>query len=557
MKFQSISVGGSETTMKTWKQAVLDCYGNNSFLESNITVLKTYMLNHTKVNDSIWVGSFGALLPWIEIRGCYNIPLTCNTLGMDEKNAASLQLCQLKCMKRRYFAFNQKNERCVCFDEHDVVEKETDNASFCQEFIHRGDSNTHAVVYKVFDRPITLASNNHDCLVYQCTNNCAMPVFSTKECYLYSRSYCRDGRRPDGNLYQHFFQYRGNCEENHFTYPLLYSENPVKLCNVSESLTPGIDVWVGVYRQKLYIDNLDKTVLQDFDKIEQYISLCDHLPTNNVFVKAENCSRKHHYKCTSDTPNDIQKEPYTSSTSTPVCQSGDPDTGNTDNQSSGIIAGTVTSMLVIVVIVVIVVFTYRRFNSKIPNINDNRSEQDPPKNNMYTQEENSEGNHRAIEITLGPNSFAKPLAANKTQVQKATVEHNEYSRIVSTVSDASNLTKKTSHCIANPGYNDLLLKAETKSNPNPNQQLSNSLTESMKSADYCVAKPITESSELSPYIEHADYDHLNSVKHQEKDSVNVYDHVPNIIDSDDTYDHSASNICKSSAYNYDHFDVQN
>lgn len=67
--FQPISVSGAETTMKTWKEAVLDCYRNNSFLESNITVLKKYMLNHTNQNDSIWVGSFEALLPWIEIRG--------------------------------------------------------------------------------------------------------------------------------------------------------------------------------------------------------------------------------------------------------------------------------------------------------------------------------------------------------------------------------------------------------------------------------------------------------------------------------------------------------
>lgn len=65
--------------------------------------------------------------------------------------------------------------------------------------------------------------------------------------------YLGDGRITDP-AYQHFFQYRGTCEEKHFTYPLLYSEN---LCNVSESLILGIDVWVGVYRQTLYMENLD------------------------------------------------------------------------------------------------------------------------------------------------------------------------------------------------------------------------------------------------------------------------------------------------------------
>lgn len=67
--------------------------------------------------------------------------------------------------------------------------------------------------------------------------------------------YLGDGREADGPEYQHFFQYRGTCEERHFTYPLLYSEN---LCNVSESLKPGIDVWVGIYRQKLFLKDSDK-----------------------------------------------------------------------------------------------------------------------------------------------------------------------------------------------------------------------------------------------------------------------------------------------------------
>lgn len=59
---------GTGTKMNTWQQSVLDCYRDNSALESNITVLKNYMNNHTEVN-SIWVGSFEALLPWVEIRG--------------------------------------------------------------------------------------------------------------------------------------------------------------------------------------------------------------------------------------------------------------------------------------------------------------------------------------------------------------------------------------------------------------------------------------------------------------------------------------------------------
>ncbi|CAC5390770.1 unnamed protein product [Mytilus coruscus] len=184
------------------------------FFESNLTVLKNYMSNNTEVT-SFWVGSFEALLPWIEIRGCYDISLIRNILNRDEYVAENSPFCQMKCMNRRYFAFIQKDETCVCFDEHEVVKRESDNASFCQECTNQGDCSSNAIVYK------------------------------------------GDGRRADTSTYLQFAKYRSSCEENHFSYPLLHSVNPVKLCNLF--LEPGVDVLVGVYRQTLYIDNLEKT----------------------------------------------------------------------------------------------------------------------------------------------------------------------------------------------------------------------------------------------------------------------------------------------------------
>lgn len=86
-------------------------------------------------------------------------------------------------------------------------------------------------------------------------SKCSSKIVTSLTCLWY----LGDGQRADGTDYQLFFQYRETCEEKHFTYPLLYSENPVELCNVSESLIQGTDVWVGVYRQRLFIDNSDKT----------------------------------------------------------------------------------------------------------------------------------------------------------------------------------------------------------------------------------------------------------------------------------------------------------
>lgn len=141
-------------------------------------------------------------------------------------------------------------------------------------------------------------------------------------------------------------------------------------------------------------------------------------------------------------------------------------------------------------------------------------------------------------MTISSNTFEKPPPGNNSRVyvQKAAENENEYA-------------------IANPGYNDFQVKVDTKTNQNGDQQGSHSLANNIKSEDYCLAKPLTDTYEMNYHTDIADYDHLGSVKHKEKDNVNVYDHVPNIIDSDDTYDHSSINICKSDANNYDHFDV--
>lgn len=76
--------------------------------------------------------------------------------------------------------------------------------------------------------------------------------------YLSLLNYLGDGRRAVAENYLQFSNYRITCEEEHFTYPLLHSGNPVKLCDISNTFRPGICIWVGVYRQRLDMDNLNK-----------------------------------------------------------------------------------------------------------------------------------------------------------------------------------------------------------------------------------------------------------------------------------------------------------
>lgn len=51
------------------------------------------------------------------------------------------------------------------------------------------------------------------------------------------------------------------------------------------------------YHDILYFTSFFVVVIQHFDQIEQYISRCDHLPANDEWAQAENCSGTHHYKC--------------------------------------------------------------------------------------------------------------------------------------------------------------------------------------------------------------------------------------------------------------------
>ncbi|CAC5374865.1 unnamed protein product [Mytilus coruscus] len=172
------------------------------------------------------------LFLWKCKQGCYSIPLACKSLEIHEKSAKHSELCQLKCMDRQYFGFNQNNERCVCFDD--------------------------------------------------------------------------------------------------------------------QSQIPGITFWVGVYRQRLYIDNSDIAVLKAFNQIQPHISHCNHLSSNADLVTTRNCSSINHYKCSTDLP-----DASTSRSTTILINETD------------IIVGIVISVFVIILaIVMILVFMYRRKYSK-------------------------------------------------------------------------------------------------------------------------------------------------------------------------------------------------
>lgn len=115
---------------------------NNKQICLNHSCLWFFFINETICRNFFFsIYLFLAFSLFLLITGCYSIPFTCNSLDIDENNAANLQLCQLKCIKRRYFAFNQKVSwsvkelfQLLCsfnffFKSFHVFKKRVDNSS--------------------------------------------------------------------------------------------------------------------------------------------------------------------------------------------------------------------------------------------------------------------------------------------------------------------------------------------------------------------------------------------------------------------------------------------
>ncbi|CAC5393839.1 unnamed protein product [Mytilus coruscus] len=239
-----LSVTGFPETTVTWIDAALHCYVQHTILENNITILTEY-INASNSTESIWVGSFVASLQWIEIRGCYNISADIDTVT-DISNVEDPAVCQVKCMKTwktniQYFGFNKHEHRCVCFEDKRLVSEVS--GSLCSICSAARTCDRFVDVYKVFNRSVINSTDEDNfCLARNCSST-ETPTYSQSNCESYFKAYCHT------------------------------------ICNKKQPGDSNVMYWVGVYRQKLDIRNLDKLVDE--------LSTTDYVSTVTTFVTSD------------------------------------------------------------------------------------------------------------------------------------------------------------------------------------------------------------------------------------------------------------------------------
>ncbi|CAC5393842.1 unnamed protein product [Mytilus coruscus] len=193
--FPETSVTGFPETTVTWIDAASHCYDQHTILENNITILTDYISERNNV-DSLWIGSFVAWLPWIEIRGCYNISADIDTVT-DISNVDDPAVCQVKCMKIwktsiQYFGFNKHDHRCVCFEDKRLVSEVSGNASLCSNCSAARTCDQFVDVYKVFNRSVNNSTDEDNfCLARNCSS-IETPTYSQSKCDSYFKAYCRN-----------------------------------------------------------------------------------------------------------------------------------------------------------------------------------------------------------------------------------------------------------------------------------------------------------------------------------------------------------------------------
>ncbi|VDI33626.1 Hypothetical predicted protein, partial [Mytilus galloprovincialis] len=465
-----------------WKEAVSVCFDRGHVMESNLTVLSNYLQQNNNVK-SLWGGSYIAMLPWMEILGCFRIKWKNNVeeitfaKSIIEVNSA---VCQFKCSHARYFAVNSDTSRCVCFDDQGLVDSPSLSADECLQNCLINDTDCFELLftYKVLnetDLQLDIPTDTlKSCVYSDCISS--QQHYENDYCNQQYIALCRDGQNAVHST--EYASYDGlvwGCLYRK-TFPLLLSAD---ICDLDQSYAQH---WIGVRSQTLDIHHMSQYDIA-FESVKRSIVKCGNYSRSGI--------------------------------------------------NFGAIGGSISAILIIVIIAVTGIYLYKRRTVKKPKMRQIRSEDHPINVNAHRTENNSDGQYHEIGVTTNDYSLAKPLSNNEDII---TIEDDKdvYTRIVSSAFEIQNEKSKTNNTISNPGYNDVNSRDKSNQDNNINMKLIIPKVEKINISDYALAKPITDTEELDPYTTDTDYDHLHNVKKQEMSDVKVYDHLKNTTEFDPT-----------------------
>ncbi|CAC5401451.1 unnamed protein product [Mytilus coruscus] len=500
----------------TWIGAVKYCANNGAVLYSNEVDIR----NRIGVNDEVWTGNYEAFTPWAITWGCYEIHFGDLSNNIFSVRHSDQPECQKLCAGTEFFAI--KGDKCMCLQTAELHGLSSCNCSTCIKVLRHGIDD----VKERNKLGCTHKSKECLCMAAACEDNTL--ILTPEEC---SRSYsivCDNNENTTSNNWEEAIKF---CYR--FYSILRWYTNDTNICKLGKAQhwTSGrrsVHKYIVQYK-------VNGSMLNPLDcfKFKQ---------NDNDGLEYADCDTMLPFFC--KTGDNIYEND--------TLQNDD----DKSNSTSGIIGGTVSSILIITLVAVAVIFLYKqREKSKEPHMKTIRSEDFPKIENAYTKENSSDGQYHEIDIPTVNYSLVKPLSNNQEPKMKTGEDTNVYTRIVSSAFEVKNEAKKTNNTISKPGYNDMNSNDRSNHDNKSKKKDTSPEVDKMNVSDYDLAKPISDTEEIDPYTGNTDYDHLNSVKKQEICDVKVYDHLQNATESDPTYDHTGVTVRKDTD-NYEHFDVE-
>ncbi|XP_052097053.1 uncharacterized protein LOC127732051 [Mytilus californianus] len=557
-----------------WEEAVSVCFNRGCVLESNLTVLSKYLQQNNNV-QSLWSGSYIAMLPWMEILGCFRIKWMYSVeeitfaKSMIEVNSA---VCQLKCSHARYFAVNSDTSRCVCFDDQGLVNSPSLSADECLKrcLINNTDCFELVFTYKILnetDLQLDIPTDTLKSCVY---SDCISSQQRYEKDYC-SKPYialCRDGQNAvHSTEYASYDGLLWGCLYQKDTFPLLFSAD---ICDLDQSSTQH---WIGVRSQTLHIHYMDQYDVT-FETVKDRIVKCGHY--NRSGINFGNCSIQNHFICKTGSFETTEVFTTLTSIGTTHLQNGlteVTDGSNTSNftvttglqnatlerqkkeDSTSISAYTIMLAVVMVILVIgisaMTIFVLmRKFHTK---------------NGSESRESRlSNLKHNSTKITMHANSNYTDIDIIRQDSFAQEVVNTRYIDSANSTNGDSILSREIFEKDGKPNRDYQIVRKhfnnkETNTNTvSPREMNSQSLIKTVltikPSQDSLVTS--TKSGEaVNIFTKNPDYDHLNDFKEDTISEGKVYDHVMTVVDSDPTYDHFKTNT-KPKDDNYDHVSVK-
>ncbi|XP_071143394.1 uncharacterized protein [Mytilus edulis] len=537
-------------------------------------VIKTVLSEHLQQNNniqSLWSGSYIAMLPWMEILGCFRIQKMNDVeeiVFSKSTTGVNSAVCQVKCSHAKYFAVNSDTSRCACFDDHRLIDLPSLKAAKCLHSCVMNDTDCFELLftYKVLNDTDIHLDNPTDTLKSCVYSDCisSQQHYEKDDCNKRYIAQCRNGQYANyPTEYATYDALLWGCVFQQDTFPLLLSTNS---CELDQR---NAQHWVGVRSQKLDIHHMGQYEI-GFETVKNRIVTCGHYDRSGFTFG--NCSIQNHFICKTGSSGSIEGSYALTSAVTTSLQNDSNDKTEcsnttdyteaevfqnatlemqTEEDSSSInayivVLAAVMATLVIGISVTTVFVLKRKFHTN--------------KRSESCERHISNLRHNSTHISMHDNSKYTDIDINREDSFKKEVANTSYNDSTNTTNGYRKFPPEISETDDPNRGNQIVRKHfnNMENNTNTVFPVKRSLPSSMdtvstiQSSEYSLVTPRKGVTDVNILTNNSDYDHLNDFTKDTMSEGKLYDHVITVRDSDPTYDHFQINNTKTKDKNYDH-----